>query len=114
LRRCDHGWRNALSLAPPCGLDRMFVIKMAACSRKEVAMQVEVFRGTGRVFAFSAAGSANDLPKRYASWTLFKSIELVRGQVQPGVDADDCLDDIGRYGIHVTDAHVRITEQTIG
>jgi hypothetical protein len=39
---------------------------------------------------------------------------LVRGQTQPDIDVDDCLDDVARYGIHVTDAHVRITEQAIG
>jgi hypothetical protein len=77
-------------------------------------MQVHVFRGTGRVFAFIENGSAVDLPERYAPWTLFKVIEVVRGQAQPGIEVDDCLDDITRYGIHITDAHVRITEQAIG
>jgi hypothetical protein len=81
---------------------------------KDVAMQVQVFRGTGRVFAFIERSGANDLPEQYAPWTLFKTIEVVRGQAQPGVDVDDCLDDIARYGIHVTDAHVRITEQAVG
>jgi hypothetical protein len=76
-------------------------------------MQVQVFRGTGRVFAFIEGSSANDLPERYAPWTLFRTIEVVRGQAQPGFDVDDCLDDIGRYGIHVTDAHIRITEQAM-
>jgi hypothetical protein len=77
-------------------------------------MQVHVFRGTGRVFAVTEGSSVSDLPELYAPWTLFKTIELVRGQTQPGIDVDDCLDDVARYGIHVTDAHVRITEQAIG
>jgi hypothetical protein len=77
-------------------------------------MQIQVFRGTGRVFAFTEISIATDLPERYAPWTLFKVIEVARGQAQPGIDVDDCLDDITRYGIHVTDAHVRITEQAIG
>jgi hypothetical protein len=77
-------------------------------------MQIQVFRGTGRVFAFTEISIATDLPERYAPWTLFKVIEVARGQTQPGIDVDDCLDDITRYGIHVTDAHVRITEQAIG
>jgi hypothetical protein len=77
-------------------------------------MQVHVFRGTGRVFAVTEGSNVNDLPELYAPWTPFKTIELVRGQTQPGIDVDDCLDDITRYGIHVTDAHVRITEQAIG
>jgi hypothetical protein len=77
-------------------------------------MQVHVFRGTGRVFAATEGSNVNDLPELYAPWTPFKTIELVRGQTQPGIDVGDCLDDIARYGIHVTDAHVRITEQAIG
>jgi hypothetical protein len=77
-------------------------------------MQVHVFRGNGRVFAVTETNSGNNLPERYAPWTPFKTIELVRGRAQPGIDVDDCLDDIARYGIHVTDAHVRITEQAIG
>jgi hypothetical protein len=77
-------------------------------------MQLHVFRGVGRVFAFTESSSADDLPERYAPWSLFKSIDVVRGQAQPGVDVDDCLRDIARFGIHVTDAHVRITEQAIG
>jgi hypothetical protein len=27
-----------------------------------------------------------------------------------GVDVNDCLRDLETYGVHVTDAHVRITE----
>jgi hypothetical protein len=77
-------------------------------------MQVHVFRGTGRVFAVAETRNVTSLPECYAPWTPFKTIELVRGQVQPGIDVDDCLDDIAQYGIHVTDSHVRITEQAIG
>jgi hypothetical protein len=81
---------------------------------KETAMQVQVFRGIGRVFAVTESGNADILPERYAPWTPFKTLELVPGQTQPGLKVDDCLDDIARYGIHVTDAHVRITEQAVG
>jgi hypothetical protein len=81
---------------------------------KEAAMQVHTFRGTGRVFAFTTGGNMENLPERYAPWTPFKTIEMERGQSQPGVNVDECLDDIARHGIHVTDAHVRITEQVIG
>jgi hypothetical protein len=76
-------------------------------------MQVNVFRGLGRVFAVTESSSANDLPERYGPWAFFKAIEVVRGQAQPGVDVDDCLDDIALYGVHVTDAHVRVTELAI-
>jgi hypothetical protein len=81
---------------------------------EEVAMQVHIFRGTGRVFAFTEHGSMDNLPECYAPWTPFKTLEVVRGQVQQSFNVDDCLDDIARYGVHVTDAHVRITEQAIG
>ena len=77
-------------------------------------MQVDVFRGTGGVFAVIESGGKRNLPEKYRPWSLFKTIELVRGQAQPGADVDDCLDDIARHGIHVTDAHIRITEQVIG
>jgi hypothetical protein len=77
-------------------------------------MHVDVFRGTGRMFAVIESGGANNLPEKYGPWSLFKTIELVRGRAQLGVDVDDCLDDIARHGIHVTDAHVRVTEQVIG
>jgi hypothetical protein len=76
-------------------------------------MQIEIFRGVGRVFAFVVGNSEEKLPQRYGPWTPFKSVDLVRGQAQPGVNVDECLDDIAKYGIHVTDAHVRITEETI-
>ena len=54
-------------------------------------MQVNVFRGVGRVFAVTESSGANKLPERYAPWTLFKTIEMVRGQAQPGIDVDECL-----------------------
>lgn len=77
-------------------------------------MQVHVFRGVGRVFAVTESSNMDNLPARYAPWTPVKSIEVVRGQPQSGLNVDECLDDIARHGIHVTDAHVRITEQAIG
>jgi hypothetical protein len=77
-------------------------------------MRVHIFRGTGRIFAFTEGSRLDSLPERYAPWTSFKSIEMVRGQAQASVNVDECLDDIAQHGIHVTDAHVRITEQAIG
>jgi hypothetical protein len=81
---------------------------------EEVEMQVHIFRGTGRVFAFTGRGGTDGLPDRYAPWSPFKTVEVVRGEAQRGFNVDDCLDDIARYGIHVTDAHARITEQALG
>jgi hypothetical protein len=31
----------------------------------------------------------------------------------PGVDVAECLADLEEFGVHVTDAHVRITEQAV-
>lgn len=76
-------------------------------------MQVHIFRGTGRVFAVTEDGSGSNLPARFGPWAAFKSLELVRGRSQAGVNVDECLDDIERHGIHVTDAHARITAQAI-
>jgi hypothetical protein len=77
-------------------------------------MQVHIFRGTGRVFAFTESSVGDTLPVRYGPWTAFKTLEVVRGEPQPGFDVDECLEDIAQYGVHVTDAHARITEQALG
>jgi hypothetical protein len=76
-------------------------------------MQVHVFRGPGRIFAVSANPTGADLPPKYAPWAPFKSLELRRGEPTPGLDVDECLDDLEAYGVHVTDAHARITEQAL-
>lgn len=76
-------------------------------------MQVFIFRGEGRVFGFTRDSGGGNLPTKQGSWSAFKSVELVRGQTQTGVNVEECLDDIEQHGVHVTDAHVRITEQAI-
>lgn len=73
-------------------------------------MLVHIFRGPGRVFGCTTDEAGANLPPRFAPWTLFKSLELRRGEETPGIDSAECLDDIEQYGFHVTDAHVRITE----
>jgi hypothetical protein len=77
-------------------------------------MQVHLFRGPGRVFGVTASEAGDNLPAAFGPWTAFKSLEMVRGQPQPGVNVDECLDDIDRFGFHLTDAHVRITERATG
>ncbi len=74
-------------------------------------MQVYTFRGPGRIFGFTADATGANLPSRYAPWNPFKTIEMNMGEEIPGVNADECLDDIERFGYHLTDAHVRITER---
>lgn len=72
-------------------------------------MLVHIFRGQGRIFGFTENDAGETLPPRYGPWATFKSLEMSRGQPQPGVNVDECLDDIDAHGFHLTDAHVRIT-----
>jgi hypothetical protein len=76
-------------------------------------MQVHIFKGPGRVFGFTTQPSGANLPQKYAPWAAFKAIELRSGEHTPGVDADECLRDIEAHGVHITDAHVRITDEAI-
>jgi hypothetical protein len=76
-------------------------------------MQVHIFRGPGRVFGFTADETGANLPAKYAPWNAFKSVALSREVPTPGVDANECLDDIEKHGFHLTDAHVRITDREI-
>jgi len=76
-------------------------------------MQVHLFRGPGRVFGMTPDAAGANLPAKYSPWAAFKTVEMIRGEPMPGVNVDDCLDDIAAYGFHLTDAHVRITEAAI-
>ena len=76
-------------------------------------MKVHIFRGPGRVFGFTGDDEGTNLPASYGPWTSFKSLDMIKGGTQPGVSVDECLNDIERHGFHLTDAHVRITEQVI-
>ena len=77
-------------------------------------MQIHIFRGPGRVFGCTEDATGVNLPSHFAPWSAFKSVELSRvGEPTPGVDTDQCLDDIEKYGFHITDAHARITEAAI-
>ena len=77
-------------------------------------MLVNLFRGPGRIFAVTDNADGSNLPTRYGAWTAIKSLQMNRGDTIPGVVVEECLDDIATYGFHVTDAHVRITEQAAG
>ena len=76
-------------------------------------MKVHAFRADGRVFGFTRDAAGANLPSGYGDWTAFKTLELERGAAQPGVDVEECLDDIDRFGFHLTDAHVRITDRAV-
>ncbi len=77
-------------------------------------MLIHIFRGPGRVFGLTQDVMGANLPSQFAPWSAFKSIELSRdGEPKAGVDTDECLDDIEKYGFHITDAHVRITESVV-
>jgi len=78
-----------------------------------VAIKVCIYRGPGRIFGFSAENGASHLPAQYAPWTAFRTLDVSRGTHQVSFDVNECLDDIEKYGFHLTDAHVRITEQVV-
>ncbi len=74
-------------------------------------MQVHIFRGPDRIFGFTAQNDGSNLPQQYAPWTAFKTLDVARETSQQSFDVNECLDDIEKYGFHLTDAHVRITER---
>ena len=77
-------------------------------------MLVHIFRGPGRVFGCTNDATGANLPAQYRPWSSFKSLDLSRdGEPTPGVNANECVDDIEKYGFHITDAHVRITEKLV-
>ena len=76
-------------------------------------MQVHIFKGPGRVFGVTTEPLGEKLPLKYAPWAKFKTIGLRRGEPTPGIEVEECLKDLDAYGVHVTDAHVRITEEAI-
>ena len=80
-------------------------------------MIVHTFIGPGRIFGFTQDSTGANLPQQFApaqlQWTSFKSIELTRDQPTPGVNTNECLDDIEKYGFHITDAHTRITQTLV-
>ena len=77
-------------------------------------MLVHIFRGAGRVFGVTKDANGTNLPSQYGPWTPFKTLNLSRdGEPTPGLNTNECLDDIQKYGLYVTDAHIRITERVI-
>lgn len=74
-------------------------------------MKVYTFRGPGRIFAFTQDEGGANLPVKFAPWTAFKTLAMHKDEPQAGVDVNQCLDDIAAHGFHLTDAHVRITDQ---
>jgi hypothetical protein len=76
-------------------------------------MLVHIFRGTGRVFGVTEDANGANLPSQYGPWTPFKTLEMNRHEPIPGVNTSECLDDIQKYGLHVTDSHIRITERVV-
>ena len=77
-------------------------------------MQVHLFKGPGRIFAVTTREDGGNLPQRYAPWAAFKTIDIERGRATPGLDVEECLSDLEVHGVHVTDAHRRVTEEALG
>jgi hypothetical protein len=86
---------------------------MFRCTVRRVLTQVHIFRGTRRVFGFTKDGTAANLPGQYGPWTAFTIVKMTRDEPKQGVNTDECIDDIEKYGFHLTDAHVRITERVV-
>src|SRR6202021_679308 len=76
--------------------------------------RVHVLRGQDRVFGFTLDEQGTNLPRQYGPWTTFKTIELHRDEPYQGVDVSVCLEDISKYGFHLTAAHKRITHLAVG
>lgn len=76
-------------------------------------MKVHVFKGPGRIFAVTTDAAGTNLPPQYAPWAAFKTIDLQKGVSTPGLDVDECWSDLETHGLHLTDAHRRITEQAL-
>src|ERR1700733_9565690 len=75
---------------------------------------VHVLRGQDRVFGFTLDEQGTNLPRQYGPWTAFRTIELYHDEPYQGVDVSACLDDISKYGFHLTAAHRRITDLAVG
>src|SRR3984957_4922897 len=76
--------------------------------------RVHVLRGQDRVFGFTLDQQGTNLPRQYGPWTTFKTIELHNDEPYQGVDVSVCLEDISKYGFHLTAAHKRITHLAVG
>jgi hypothetical protein len=89
------------------------VVSQAAIDNWRVSMQIHLFRAEGRVFGATLDESGANLPTDLGAWSLFKTIPITSGVPLPGIDVDECIADIERYGFHLTDAHVRITDRYV-
>jgi hypothetical protein len=76
-------------------------------------MQVHIFRGPGRLFGITQDSAGANLPDEVGPWVPFKTLDMHKGEPIPGVDTDECLNDIEAHGFHVTDAHIRVTERFV-
>jgi hypothetical protein len=74
-------------------------------------MQIHTLRGSGRDFAFTQDEGGGNLPAQFAPWTLFKTFDLNRGDEDTNFNVNECLDDIDKFGFHLTDAHRRMDPQ---
>ena len=65
------------------------------------------------MFSIIREEAGANLPVQLAPWTFFKTIEIESGLPSPGLDVEGCLADLSAFGVHITDVHVRITEQAL-
>lgn len=72
-------------------------------------MILHIFKGSERVFAVTPDEAGSNLPSRHGPWERFKVMDMHPNEPQAGVDVNECLQDIDRYGMHLTRSHERIT-----
>ena len=76
-------------------------------------MLIYIFRGAERIFGVTQEDDGANLPPQFGPWAAFKALEIEPGTLQPGLNVDECIQDLSAYGFHLTDAHIRITEQAV-
>jgi hypothetical protein len=77
-------------------------------------MEIHVFSGKDWAFGFTKDRSGSNLPADYRPWVFHKSLELNSGdEPRSLVSSEECLNDIHKYGFHITASRVRITEECL-
>jgi hypothetical protein len=75
-------------------------------------MEIHLFTGKGFEFGFTPDPSGNNLPAGLRPWVFFRTFTVNRGDAQRSImDNDVCLDDIEKFGFHLTEAGARITDK---
>jgi len=75
-------------------------------------MQVNVFKGRGNWYGFTATWDAADLPIDHGPWTLWKSLDMNRGETPRwGISTDAVLDAIQKGGTFATETRIEVKKK---